>query len=406
MKLYGMMLLTALAGAAVAEDVNLQKKDVLLYEPCESLKSNNPGVKIPSSIQVEEQGKYGKAFRIERRTLNEMCNGDFSLKESDAWIFRDNAAWQPSGGIGDSPCLKISGGDISAPLTGLKAGVPNAFSFFAKKPAYATEATLSVTWESGGKQDTLLKNRKLGNDFERIMLPLTAEADSGTVTISVNGEVLIDNVQLDKGLGFFNNYAPPGKMRGCDIIEIPVNGKYFSPGKGAFSCWINVPWLNPDVAGDTICAFFGVANAAPKVRKWGATTIIEVNGFPKPKSSDARTGTLNAYTLDSENRVVAASENMGTLKLGTEPWHLWVVNWELKDGKMQLALYVDGDKLRIRREQPFSSCKVPTSITAGYSNGGYLNGIMDDFAIFNRPLTEAEIMAIYKSSQPLSAMLK
>ena len=39
MKLYGMMLLTALAGAAVAEDVNLQKKDVLLYEPCESLKA-------------------------------------------------------------------------------------------------------------------------------------------------------------------------------------------------------------------------------------------------------------------------------------------------------------------------------------------------------------------------------
>ena len=406
MRLYGVILLAALAGTTMAEEVNLLKKDVLVYEPCESLASNTPGVKIPNSILVEAQGKYGKAFRIERRTLNEMGNGDFSRKESDAWIFRDNAAWQPSGGIDNSPCLKISGGDISTPLTGLKPGIPNAFSFYAKNPASATEATLSVTWESGGKQDILLKDRKLGNDFERIMLPLTAEADSGTVVISVKGAVLIDNAQLDKGLGFFNSYAPPGQLRNCDIIDIPVNGKYFSPEKGAFSCWINVPWLNPEVAGDTVCTFFGVTNAEPKVKKWGATMIIGVNGIPKPKPSDKLGGTVNACMVDMENRVVGISENLANLKLDDGPWHLCVINWELKDGKMQLSMYLDGDKLKINKEQPFGPNKVPVSITVGYSGGGYLNGLLDDFAIFNRSLTEAEIMTIYKSSQPLSAMLK
>ena len=73
---------------------------------------------------------------------------------------------------------------------------------------------------------------------------------------------------------------------------------------------------------------------------------------------------------------------------------------------MQFAMYIDGDKLKINKEQPFGPNKVPVSITVGYSGGGYLNGLMDDFAIFNRPLNEAEIMAIYKSAQPLSAMLK
>ncbi len=405
MRLYGMMLLAALAGTVMADDANLQKKDILLYEPCESLKSDNPGIKISDSIKIEAQGKYGKAYRIERRTLNAMANGDFAQKESDSWVYRDNAVWQPSGGIGNSSCLKISGGDVSAPLTGLKPGSANAFSFYAKNADPAAEASVSVSWESGGKQNSIVQDRKLGNDFERIMLPLTAETDSGTVVISVKGAVVIDDAQLDKGVGFFNSYAPPGQRRGCDIIEIPVNGKYFSPEKGAFSCWINVPWLNPEIAGDSVCTFFGVTNAETKIKRWGATSIFGVCGIPK-QPSDKLAGTVNAYTVDAENRIIGASENLANLKLDGGPWHLCVVNWELKNGKMQFAMYLDGDKLKISKEQPFGPCKVPISITVGYCNGGYLNGLLDDFAIFNRPLTEAEIMYIYKSDKPLSAMLK
>lgn len=406
MKICGLLLIMSLAAGLAAQENNLLKKDVLLYEPCESLKSENAGVKIANSIQVESQGKYGKAYRIERRTMNAMVNGDFAKKESNAWAYRDNADWQPSGGIGGSSCLKINGGDVSAPLTGLKTGTANAFSFHAKNAGQSGDALVSVSWESGGKQSIMVKDRKLGNDFERIMLPLTAESDSGTVVISVQGTILIDNAQLDKGVGFFNSYSPPGKLRSCDIIDIPVNGKYFSPEKGSFSCWINVPWLNPEVVGETVCTFFGVTNAETKIKKWGATSIIGICGIPKPKPSDKLAGTVNAYTVDVENRVVGARENMANLKLGDGPWHLWIVNWELKDGKMQFAMYLDGDKLKINKEQPFGPNKVPVVITVGYCGGGYLNGLMDDFAIFNRPLTEAEIMAIYKSPQPLSAALK
>lgn len=406
MKRYSLLLIAALACGVTAEGSSILKKDVLIYEPCESLTSQYPGVKISPSIQIEEQGKYGKAYRIERRTLNEMANGDFAKQDSDCWAYRDNAEWQSAGGIGNSSSLKISGGDVSAPLTELKPDSVNAFSFYARNADSGKDASISVSWESGGKTVTAIKDRKLGSGFERVMLPLNAGADSGTVVISVNGTVIIDNAQLDKGVGFFNSYAPPGKMRNPDIIEIPVNGKFFVPEKGAFSCWVNVPWLNPDVTSDAICSFFGVANAEPKIKKWGATTIIGINGIPKQKSSDKRAGTVNAYMVDTNNRAVSTNENIANLKLDKSPWHLWVVNWQVKDGKIQFSMYLDGDKLKVNKEIPFGPCKVPTLITAGYSGGGYLNGLMDDFAIFNRPLTETEIMAVYKSSQPLSAMLK
>lgn len=407
MRLYGMIvLLSIFAWASMAADLKLQKKDVLLYESCESLTSNCQGVKVSPSIQVEAEGKYGKAYRIERRTVNEMVNGDFAEQDSDAWAYRDNAEWQSSGGIGNSSCLKINGGDIAAPLTGLKPGCANAFSFYAKSAGSTGESSVSVSWEAGGKTVVAVKDRKLDSNFARIMLPLAAETDALSVIISVKGTVVIDNAQLDKGVSFFNSYAPPGKMRGADIIEIPVSGKYFSPAKGAFSCWINVPWLNPEVAGDTVCTFFGVTNAETKIKKWGATSVIEINGIPKQKLSDKLAGTVNAYMVDTENRAVSAGENISNLKLDKGPWHLWVVNWEVKDGRIQFSMYLDGDKLSIRKELPLGPCKVPVTITAGYGAGGYLNGLMDDFAIFSRPLTEAEIMAVYKSLQPLSAMLE
>jgi hypothetical protein len=83
-----------------------------------------------------------------------------------------------------------------------------------------------------------------------------------------------------------------------------------------------------------------------------------------------------------------------------------VFTWEVKDGKALISLNIDDGKTKLTKEQPFGPLKKPEIINVGYVSGAYLNGEMDDFAIFNRPLTDAEVSAIYKSSQPLSAMLK
>ena len=405
MKKYGFLLALLLSGGVIAQENSISNKDILLYEPCEMLKSDNPGVKIAAAIQIEAKGKYGNAYRIER-PWNSIKNGDFAQKDTAPWVHRDNASWQPEGGVDNSSCLKIKNGDISLPLTGLNQNSVNAFSFYAKSFDSASESTVSVCWESDGKQDILVKDRKLGNDFERITQVLSSPLDSGTLIISVSGAALIDNAQLDRGHGFFNSFKSNSKMNYYKAIDVPVNGKYFSAAEGSFSCWIKTPWLNPDVAGNEVCTFFFANNAEQKIKKWGSTYVIGVCGIPRKTQSDKAGGTLNAYTVDAENHVVAVSNNLDVLKLDENQWHLLAVTWKLKDGKMKISMYVDGDKLKINKELPFGQCKTPVELIIGSGNGGFLNGLIDDVAIFNRPLTEAEIMSIYKSPQPLSAMLK
>jgi len=217
------------------------KDSIIFKEDCEDLKSPYPGVKISSSIKVLENGKFGKCFRIERRTVNTLANGDFKQKESDSWLYRDNAVWQAKGGIKNSPCLKINSGEVVIPVTGLKKDSANAFSFYAKSPE---NAAVSIVWECGGKENILIKDLKIGKSFTRIEAPFGALADSGSLHIQVAGAVLIDNAQIDKGVNFFNSFSTPLQRRNVDWIEIPADGRFFNAEQGAVSTWLNVPWLS------------------------------------------------------------------------------------------------------------------------------------------------------------------
>ncbi|MEI6421626.1 MAG: LamG-like jellyroll fold domain-containing protein [Lentisphaerota bacterium] len=407
MRLYGVILLAALSGTVMAEEVNLQNKDVLLYEPCESLKSENAGVKFSDSIVVEEKGKFGKALRIERRTLNVLDNGDFAKENSDSWICRDNTAeWLSDGGIGNSASLQLNGGEISVPITGLKAKAPNAFSFYVRRVDNAPDTTsIRVNWQAGGKTLCVLNNYMPGKTFERIKLPLSSDADSGTITLVVNGAVVIDNAQFDKGVSYFNSFSQPLVMRGVDVCNIPADGKYLNPEKGSISCWLKVPWFDKSLYGEMM-ALIQVQNAEQQKAKWGDYVMLSISCIPNTVKGDS-SGTLNAYLIDAENRVVAIGENLNNINVDlSSEWHLLVFTWEVKDGKAAISLNIDGGKTKLTKEQPFGPLKKPALITAGYVAGAYLNGQMDDLAIFNRPLNEAEITEIYKSSQPLSALLK
>lgn len=407
MRIYGLLLVAVLAGNVAAQDSTLQKKDALLYEPCESLKSENAGVSISSSVAVVEKGKFGKALRFERRTINVLDNGDFSKEKSDAWICRDNTAeWLADGGINNSSCLQLNGGEISVPVTGLKAKAPNAFSFYVRRGDNAPETTsIRVNWQDGGKTLCVLNNYIPGKTFERIKLPLSSDADSGTITLAVNGAVVIDNAQFDRGVSYFNSFSQPLVMRGVDICNIPANGKYFNPEKGSVCCWLKVPWFDKSLYGEMM-ALISVQNAEQKKAKWGDHVILSISCIPNTVKGD-KSGTLNAYIIDAENRIVSIGENLNNISVDTSAeWHLLVFSWEVKDGKALISLNIDDGKTKLTKEQPFGPLKKQEIINVGYVSGAYLNGEMDDFAIFNRPLTDAEVSAIYKSSQPLSAMLK
>lgn len=401
-------LLTAgffISGMAVYGE-GLLKKDLLYYENCESLKSVYPDVKTQQSIVVEEKGKFDKCFRMERRTLNTLDNGDFAKEESDAWIFKNNAEWKENGGCGNSSCLQLENGEVFIPLTDLKPDSANAFSFYVKKTDASADAALTVTWDCRGKNTELLKDFNVPTEMERVKLCIMPETDAGTINISVKGQVIIDNAQLDRGVNFFNSFATPGKMRYCDRIEIPANGKYFNPEQGSISCWINVPWLDKNTTQEGISAIFTAKNAPNRIKKWGDGCVMAISCIPKQKVTDKTAGMFHAISIDAENRVSALSESLDKIPLdASSPWHHIVYNWQVKDGKINASLYVDG-KIMLIKEQPFGPAKKPVLIYIGYVSGAYLNGLLDDFAIFGKPLSETEINEIYKSNKPLSALLK
>ncbi|OGV48485.1 MAG: hypothetical protein A2017_14155 [Lentisphaerae bacterium GWF2_44_16] len=395
-----------ISGMAVHGD-GLLKKDLLYYENCESLKSVYPDVKVQQSIVVEEKGKFDKCFRIERRTLNTLDNGDFAKKESDAWIFKNNAEWKENGGCGNSSCLQLDNGEVSIPLTDLKPDSANAFSFYVKKTDVSADAAaLTVTWDCRGKDTELLKDFNVPTEMEGVKLCIMPENDAGTINISVKGQVIIDNAQLDRGVNFFNSFATPGKTRPCDWIEIPANGKYFNPEQGSISCWVNVPWLDKNAVSESICAIFAAKNAPERIKKWGDDTVMALSCIPKQKVNDKTKGMFHAISIDAENRVSGLSESLDKFQTdSSNPWHHIVYNWQVKDGKINVSLYVDG-KIMLTKEQLFGPVKKPVLIYVGYASGAYLNGLLDDFAIFGKPLNESEINKIYNSNKPLSTLLK
>ncbi len=401
MNLYVFFAGYALSVSLLAGNLN---KSISFYEDCEDLKSPSPGVTISSSIAIEDKGKYGKCMRIERRTVNALANGDFKQKDSDAWLYRDNAVWLKNGGINNSSCLQISGGEIVVPVTGLKKDSVNAFSFYAKSPG---QAVVSVSWDAAGKETSLVKDVNIGKSFVRVKVPFRATADAGSLRIQVKGVIIIDNAQLDKGVSFFNSFSSPLQRRSVDRIEIPANGKYFAEKQGAISVWLNVPWLNDkETVSDSICGLFVVDNAEKRKKKWGDHVIMGINCIPRKKYTDnSRNSQFHFYTIDAKNRVCPISLKLQDMaSAAASGWRHVVCNWQLTDdGKMKTELWLDGKK-QVERIKPFGPVKKQKFIWIGYANGAYLNGLMDDLAIFNRPLTADEIQQINSSDKPVSQL--
>lgn len=402
------MIIALITCGTVASWADGLRNDLLFYENCEDLKSAYPGVKIASSIRVEEKGKFGKCLRIERRTVNTLDNGDFVRKESDSWICGDNAEWKPSGGMKNSSCLQINGGQVSIPLTDIKPNHANAFSFYVKKADPAIDAELNVGWNNYGKKESLLLDYKPKTELERVTLLLSTEGDSGTVRISVKGSVIIDNAQLDKGVGFFNSFVTPMKKRYVDSIRIPADGKYINAEQGAISCWLKVPWLNdPQCVSDDICGLMTVKNAKQRIKVWGDHVILSVSAIPRKTTTDSPAKSkLHFITIDGKNRNVALSQILQKLpEKPADGWRHLVANWQLEDGQMRTGLWLDGKKIS-GKTSPFGPVKRQKFFSIGYVSGAYLNGLLDEFAVFNRPLRLDEIAAINRSAVPLADLLE
>jgi len=236
-------------------------------------------------------------------------------------------------------------------------------------------------------------------------VPFIAKSEEGCLRIYAEGGILIDNAQLDKGVTFFNTYCPPLKRRGVDQIIVPADGTYYSEKSGTINCWVKGPWVDPGIVACT-SALFGVQNVSNKEKKWGSTTVMFISCIPK-LSLEAKSGALHFITIDAKRRVAGLSEvDLSKLPpLSSDEWRMFSFTWDFNNDTMHQVLYIDGKKL-FGKEIPFGPLKKPSGISIGNSGGSYLNGCLDDFAIYNRPLSEEEIKTIYDSGSPLSAITK
>lgn len=107
------------------------------------------------------------------------------------------------------------------------------------------------------------------------------------------------------------------------------------------------------------------------------------------------------------NNHVKGISSPSTLQIGE--WSFFAVSWKLnKDRKMEVSFYRNGEKIAIavsEKKLP-ENAKIVTPIFLGsdrgtsMSSGRYANGYFNDFTIYNRQLTFAEIDKIFLAKAP------
>ena len=351
-KLFIAMMIPAFIPYAKAADS--LKQALLFYENCEDLKSAYPGVRISSSIRLSGNGKFGKAFILERRTINSLPNGDLKEKISDFILFRNNAVWRKTGGMKDSSCLQVNSGELVVAMPELVEKSANTLSFYIKsaKPGKTPKVTVEI--ETGGKTFNPVKAVPAGKQFSRIKAPFAVYGTSATAKIKVSGPVIVDNLMLDQGRNYANPWIPPMKKRGVDKIIIPAGEKYIKTARGAISCWINVPWLNdPQCTAKGVSTLLQTKGEAPSGK-----TLMAFTGIPRRSPLESpKVSRCYFFMFDKKKR--CCSLQIPTSELPAAPENNWrhlVLNWQYENGKLMLEAWLDG-KLAGHKEMVFGPLK-------------------------------------------------
>lgn len=376
------------------------QEDITLYLDCESTTNPPPGIAISKSIRTEP-GKFGNAFRIERRTINLVPNGNFCSSDMKNWILSDNAGLQEKDGIKNSPCLKLNNDSFATlPMTSWKPEEPHAVSCHAKG-----KGTLTLTFEQGDQEKVIFK-QELNSDWLHCKTVVFPKDIAGTLRFRAKGEIWLDNIMVDAGVGYFNSFSEPLKKRSMDWITMSPDAKHFTPEAGAVSCWIKVPWLDHNIYSTMGSALFSI-KGQPKDKTSAPSTIMACTGWNLPNPQAPRTrGTFNLFQFDAKKRRVILTLPFYELKTPGDHWRHIVVNWQRKDGLLHMEMILNGGEQKLKISKPFGPDNTMSKGFIGYFDGGYLNGLLDDFAMFKRPLSDSEILLIYQSQQSLNQTLQ
>ena len=125
----------------------------------------------------------------------------------------------------------------------------------------------------------------------------------------------------------------------------------------------------------------------------------------KPNSKNAKKYFYISAT-DAAKRQHALNMNFDEIKDTADNWHLFVFNWKTESSSLKFDIYVDGVQQHVSKSAVWGPALNASETSFGYGGGGYINGSVDDIALFNRPLGDDEIKLISEAKKSLSEIIK
>ena len=353
------LFLVAAALIPVAEAADLK-----LHINADSMKPAAGVKSVSGSIRLVP-GKFGKAMLVERRTVNSFKPSDVILGDGVKLSGKNNTLVMPADSM------------VALPLTAVRPKSPCTLSF-----RYKGEGKITVTFngESAGTFEA-------GKEYKDAAVVIVPAEDSGSLKIRTDKPVELTNVMFDKGIGFANTYHAPGPMRNVDSISL--DPALYTPKSGAISCWLKTPWLKKD-------AKYASANVLLRARDKNGN---DAQGIYVSNWSNE----LYWIYYGPNRQSVSTGLKMHELPESKDGWYHLVFNWKEEKGHIVLSTIVNGEKVFTARKL----CKVSANakeFTLGYVNGGYINGVMDDFALFSAPLSKEAAKKIFDSKEPVNKL--
>lgn len=194
----------------------------------------------------------------------------------------------------------------------------------------------------------------------------------------------VDAMMVQPGTGFYSyrkcagTWIDGGKHRWSESLSFPVDPRHIRPERGAVSLWARAMFGN--IAHALFCVNQG----------WDKYVELTLSG-----------GRLSARVADGRGRA--------RTDVGIGEWHHYVMNWDAETAKV----YVDGEKvMEFRPKQVGEGKYAPEkfydqrfAVRLGNWDTGSgkvaVNGMVDECAIFSRPLSGSEVRMLAGREEPL-----
>lgn len=348
--------------------------------PCKDLRP----IASQRTIRLAE-GRFGQAYRLERTTRNRI--------DPKGWIL-DGAVKNSA----DGSILEFTGNGTAAQAFFDLPGGPNALSFRCSGNGKLIVKTRSAGQEKQVAEWTVSPQERSG------LAVLDFNGSEGVAVLEASGQLKLNEIMLDAGIGYPVSYVAPGQQRPCDGLRLDHADRYFDLRQGSFICWLNAPWLQKETCGGAT-SFLNILSS-PAVRKYNSDNIAlgVWNSMPRTPGEKSYLAVMMKDETGRGGGGVTAPESE---LFDPAPWRHVVLNWQYADGKMTVELILDGGRKRFKNTAGYVPGPKPLYGHIGlvYDQVA-LNGLIDEIAVFSRTLTEDEIKTIYSSDKPLKELLE